>query len=530
MKKVSFLFVIFMIAACCGPRDGVHTLTICATTDIHGAYFDSLYDGTLRKSSLSNVSHYIKELRKTDDNIVLIDVGDNIQGDPAAYYFNFVDTNEHVFSRIAKYLVYDAIVVGNHDLEAGHPVYDKFRKDVGIPYLAANAIVTEGENKGKSYFEPYTIVERDGLKVAIIGMTNACVKMWINAEKYAGMDFIDIRDNVQNTVNEVIERESPHLMVLALHSGVGKEISSEVENVSRSVAATVKGVDIVFCGHDHRPFADTIENPSGNVILLDGGSRAMVLSHCEAKLETIDGKVVSKEIKFRMVNMEDVEKDEEYNAKFASDFQKVNQFANKQIGQIKEPIYFADALYGPSSYLDLIHKVQLESSKADVSFAAPLSTKGEIKAGIIKYLSLASIYPYENQLYVIKMTGQQIKNYLEYSYNNWVKEQGPSFNYDSASGLDYTVSKSAPDGERVKIEKLSSGEPFDLEKSYKVAMTSYRASGAGNMLKKGAGIDSAQIPDLLVDIFPEIRVLLNDYFVTHKEIIPKQQSNWSFVR
>lgn len=533
MKKLyRLLLLMSIVTACSGAADGIHNLTICSTTDLHGAYFDSLYDGnTLRKTSLSRVSQYVKSVRNNGGNLVLIDIGDNLQGDPAAYYFNYVNTtDEHVCERAFKYLGYDAVVVGNHDLEAGHSVYDRFRKDIGIPYLAANTVITEGEKKGEPYFDQYTIVERDGIKVAVIGMTNSCIKMWISSKLYEGIDFMPIADVTQQIVDQVMEKENPHIVVLGLHSGVGTGRDDDLEDASLAVAKSVKGVDIIFCGHDHHPDARVVENPSGNVILLDGGSRASVVAQCLATIEIKKGKVVDKHFDYRLIPMADCESDTAYNTTFAPDFEEVKEFANEEIGELKETIHMADALYGPSAYLHLIHTVQNESSGADISIASPLSTGGEIKAGKLKFLDLVTIYPFENQLYVIKMTGDQIKNYLEYSYDNWIKGNGPSFNYDSAEGINYTVSKSAAYGERVHIISMQNGEKFDPEKSYKVAMTSYRFSGAGGMLEEGAGIDQNQIKDLLVDILPEIRVLLNDYIVAKKEIFPKREDNWSFVR
>ena len=217
--------------------DGQYTVTVCSTTDVHGAYFDSAYvDNMAAKTSLANVSSYLKELRASGVQPVLIDVGDNLQGDNAAYYFNYVATDmPHIYPRIASYLGYDAIVVGNHDIETGHDVYDRVARELTMPYLAANAAFDRDENgkadmdedpKNKavtdSYFLPYCVVDRGGVKVAIIGMTNANIKSWLSTAVWHGIDFQLIHDVAQELVDQVVEKENPQLVVLAVHSGTGR--------------------------------------------------------------------------------------------------------------------------------------------------------------------------------------------------------------------------------------------------------------------------------------------------------------------
>ena len=215
-------------------------------------------------------------------------------------------------------------------------------------------------------------------------------------------------------------------------------------------------------------------------------------------------------------------------AAFKDDFNAVKEFANRPIGHLSETIFLADALDGPSTYINLIQTVQLAASGADVSFAAPLSNSGVVPEGVIEFQDLVSIYRFENLLYVVELTGQQIKDYLEHSYDAWVNRSGPSYNWDSADGIRYEVSKSAPKGERVKILSMNDGTPFDPAKTYKVAMTSYRASGGGDLLRDGAGVDPAQV--VIVDKFKDIRSLIGDYIAAKGEIKPEMATNWKFVK
>ena len=220
--------------------------------------------------------------------------------------------------------------------------------------------------------------------------------------------------------------------------------------------------------------------------------------------------------------------DTAYVAAFKDDFNAVKDFARRPIGELSENIFLADALDGPSSYINLVQTVQLAATGADISLAAPLTSSGVVPKGVIEFQDLVSIYKFENQLYVVEMTGQQIKDYLEYSYQNWVTKSGPSYNWDSADGIRYEVSKSAPKGERVKILSMCDGRPFELDKTYKVAMTSYRASGGGDLLREGAGVDPASL--VVVDKLKDIRSLIGDYIAERKEIVPTVATNWKFVK
>ena len=522
--------------------DGEYKVTVCSTTDVHGAYFDSSYvDDLAVKTSLANVSAYLKELRAGGVQPVLIDVGDNLQGDNAAYYFNYVATDvPHVYPRIAAYLGYDAIVVGNHDIETGHDVYDRIRQEMTMPYLAANAALDRDENGtadmdedpgnkavSDSYFLPYCIVERGGVKVAVIGMTNGNMKSWLSSTQWHGIDFQIISDIAQNLVDQVITKEKPQLVVLAVHSGTGAE-QADRENEAFYLASVLKGVDLVLNGHDHRPVAKEVDNPEGSVVLLDAGTKAVVVGQADFTLTVKNGKVVSKSVDYKLVPMDKYPADPDYVAAFKDDFNAVKAFANRPIGNLSEDIFMADALDGPSSYINLVQTVQLAATGADISFAAPLTSSGVVPKGVIEFQDLVSIYKFENQLYVVELTGQQVKDYLEYSYDNWVNKAGPSYNWDSADGIVYEVSKSAQKGERVRIQSMSDGTPFDLGKTYKVAMTSYRASGGGDLLRNGANVDPATL--VIVDKLKDIRSLIGDYITDREEIVPAVATNWKFVK
>lgn len=533
--------VISVISLSCTSRvaDGSYRIDVYVTNDIHGYYFDSAYvDNRVNSSSLANISGYLKEVRAKGDNVVLIDNGDILQGDNAAYYFN-VHANHalpHFFSEVFGYMNYDAAVLGNHDIEAGPLVYNKIKRELGNRcYLAANAIDVKS---GTPYFSPYIVVEREGVRIAILGMTNPAIPKWLSEELWWGMEFMEISDVAQHWIDIIKRREKPHLILLAVHAGLGSDDyrENDMENPARYLAHTLKGVDVVFAAHDHRRTVEYIPNLHGDsVLVIEGGSRASHLSAVKFDIEMKSNKVVAKSINGELIPMAGRIPDEDYLHRFRSQYLEVKGFTNRSIGELDREVIVADALKGPSDYMTILHGINFQVTDADISFAAPLSSRGEIRKGDIIYNDLFTLYPFENQIFVMEMTGQEVKNYLEYSYGNWVNRRGPSYNWDSAAGLIYTVDREGESGNIVNIESLADGTPLLADKRYWVAMTSYRANGGGDLVTEGAGISKDMIENRILQRTRDVRELLFDYSMNNGGISVEKFSqdpkigHWKFV-
>lgn len=534
------------------PEDGTHKIKIFATNDIHGRIFSKSYtDSSQHPFSLASVSGYINEVRNKsgENSVVLIDLGDNLQGDNSMFYYNFNDTtSEHVFSKVVNFLKYDAVIVGNHDIEAGHKVYDKLKNRYKVPFLAANALNIK---KGIPYFEPYKIIEKNGLKIAVIGMTNPNIKKWLSQDLWSGMHFEEIIPSIEYWINKIREDENPDLLVAALHTGLGDYDTYEMENPARYVAKNIKGIDIVFAAHDHKTVSEFILNGTDSVLLLEGGSRASSLSLAEIEFDVKNGKVISKIIKGESIPMKGVEPDVNYLNYLSDEFSKISAFTSEIIGNLKTGIYSSEAFFGPSGYIDLIHSLQLSSSGAQISFAAPLSLNVTVEPGELNYQDLLNIYPFENQLYVIELTGSEIKNYLEFSYSKWINiMEDPAdhiiqlqrnnkeeklrlknlyFNFDSAAGIIYEVDVRKGDGERVNIISLANGKPFSYDKKYSVALSSYRANGGGDLLEMGSKIPKIELDKRVINKLTDVREILYKQIKRDGFIDPVKLNQWKFV-
>lgn len=554
MKRILLLL---LLAVSCAPKDGQYIFRVLTTNDIHGRYFDSLYVEKGIRNSMMSVSWYVDSIRTAAgrENVILIDAGDFLQGDNASYYYNFVDTtSEHIFARISEYMGYDAVIAGNHDIETGHKVYDRVLKDMDVPLLAANAIRTDN---GKAYFPEYTVLRRNGLKIAIIGFTNPNIPNWLAPHLWSGMVFEDLVPYAQEVVDRVRSKENPHLVIVAVHAGTGLGDMSQKENAGMDMFKTLRGVDLLVCAHDHRP----VTHDADSICLVNAGSRCGNLGMGTVTVNVEGGKVVSKSSDAELIRVRRSHRDTVMSALFHADFEKVKAFTCREIGQLKSDLRTRDAYVGMSDYINLLHTLALDGSPAKISFAAPLTFDGTIKAGTLLYNDLFTVYPFENQLYVIKMTGKEIRNYLEYSYDSWIYTYskasknllkivesadprtgrqrwsfaGRSYNFDSAGGLVYEVDVTKPYGERVRIECLADGSLFDESQTYDVAMTSYRANGGGGILRHGAGIDTSRIDERVVGRYPEIRQMLYDYLLKYGSIDPQVTGcrdvigNWAFV-
>ena len=531
-------------------QDGKHLIYIYATNDIHGFFFDSTYNGEVQTTSLSKVSSFVKRERaqKGEEAVVLIDVGDHLQGDNSVFYYNYIDTTEvNLVPYAFNYLRYDAVVVGNHDIETGHKVYDKVRSELKMPYLAANAVYKGSE---EPYFTPYTIIERGGIKIAVIGLTNANIKKWLSPSLYEGIEFSEVIPVLERYIKKIRRKESPDILIVAMHAGLGDEKLYQLEDPSKYVAANVKGIDMVFAAHDHKSFSGYVWNGKDSIPVVESGSRTQNLSCGTIELVNKNSKVVTKIVSPSLIFLKDRPSDPEYNQFMLSRFKAVKSFTNNIIGYVDQDFSSKDAYFGSSEYVDMIHVLQLECTSADISFAAPLSYDFSFRAGYMNFQCLMNLYPFENLLYTVNLTGREVKDYLEYSYKKWVnKVSSPDtpmliidyndkgkarfknmhFNFDSAAGILYEVDITKGDGERVKILSMADGKPFEPEKVYRVAMSSYRASGGGDLLTAGAGIPFDELDSRVVLRLKDIRGLIYEKIKRDGKLSPRKLNSWKFV-
>ena len=534
MNKILFL-ALAALAVSCVPSDGVHTLHLLTTNDVHGKWFDTEYSGKATQNSLMAVNYYVDSIRKADgaQNVLLLDAGDCLQGDNATYYYNYVDTvSEHLFPRLVSYMKYDGITVGNHDVEAGHRVYDRVRKDLrrhGIPFFGGNAIRNDN---GKPYFDVYKVYKKAGLKVLVLGYTNANNPAWMDEILWSGMHFESLIPLVQKDVDRYTAKTRPDVVIVTVHSATGDGDGKQLEAQGSDLYRSLRGVDFLVCSHDHREM--TFGN--GSIALINTGNRAKYLGHGTLSITYRRGREVGRKVSSELIPVDKKKTDPAMKELFKPEFEAVKAFSNEEIGALAVDLKTRDAYIGMCPYIDFLHTVMLRGTGADVSFAAPLTFNGIIRSGVVKHDDLFKIYPFENGLYCIRMSGKEIKDYLEFSYDHWLASPGGEhalrivkgddprndqkgwsfvyrpYNFDSAAGINYTVDINQAKGKRISISSMADGRLFDMLADYKVAVTSYRASGAGGLLTRGAGIREEELQGRILNRYPEIREFIYDFF------------------
>lgn len=554
------------IVPAAGPVHMDKLVRLITTSDMHGSIFPyDFKNNVTAKTSLMQIATYVDQERAKKQSVLLFDAGDVLQGQPLVYYYNFVNTADpHIVPAIMNDMGYDAAAVGNHDIEAGPDVYIRAGQQAKFPYLAANAVSI---TTGQPVIYPYTVVVKDGLKIAVIGMTTPYIPKWLPQNLYEGIRFEDMIVTAKKWIPIIQAKEKPDMIVGLFHAGVDETYSGTAqeignENASKLVAQQVEGFDIIFTGHDHQDTNMVVQSPSGkNVLILgamnaarsvaaatarfayDSASGTYRLASVEGKTEMMDGYAPSK------VLMDT----------YAAVQNEVTQWTSRQIGTISETVSSRDSMFGDSKFVDLIHTLQLEQTGAQISISAPLSLDTAIKQGAVYVRDMFNLYPYENLLFTMEMTGREIKAFMEFSYEKWFNQMKSLdddlinfkrdkegnlvfnsryntydtttryYNYDSFAGLNYVVDITKPAGQRITVKTMASGERFQIDKTYKVAINSYRAQGGGGHLAAAGISPELALERTLSSTVKDLRFYLMEAFEKKGEIVPAVDNNWLVI-
>lgn len=555
MRRISCIFLLLWAFLSLSAATREVKLKLIETSDIHGNFFP--YNFITQqdwKGSFARVHSYAQQERQTyGDNLLLMDNGDILQGQPSAYYYNFMDTvSTHITAAMMNYMGFVVGNMGNHDVEAGHAVYDRWISQCQFPVLGANIIQVSDE---QPYLKPYEIIEREGVKIAVLGMITPAIPTWLPETLWKGLYFADMEQTARKWMPIIQEKEKPDIIIGLFHAGKeARTVAGKYrEDASAEIAERIPGFDIIMMGHDHRRFCGKIANAQGDsVLLINPANNGRTVGDVEITL-TLDGdKVIRKSIQGKLADMDKLDPSPDFMKQFAPQYQAVEAFVSEKVGTFTETISTRPAYFGPSAFIDFIHSLQLDLTGADISFAAPLSFDAVIKEGDIHISDMFNLYKYENMLYTMELTGKEIKGFLEESYAIWTNQMksaddhvlllterkdgngytftNPSFNFDSAAGIIYTVDVTKPAGQKVSIQSLANGEPFDLNRTYRVALNSYRGNGGGELLTKGAGIPQDQLKDRIISATEkDLRYYMIRYIREKKTLSPQPLNQWKMI-
>lgn len=470
------LLIPFLTAACSSKTI---SLTFVETTDTHGTY-----------QEMANDAMVIRQLRDSLGNkLILLDNGDNLQGSPYQYCSNHDAEHPNVAASMLNYFPYDVVGVGNHDIEAGKPVFDRLFSEVKMPVVCANVI---DENTGQPYWQPYVVLHRDGFKIVVLGLLTPYVVTWVPERLRPGLRFEQVEAAAEHWVKVIQDKEHPDLLVGLFHSGwepqeqnLPEDAPLGRENATKWIAEHVPGFDLIFYGHDHRAKVEKVVNASGDTVcVLNSGARGANLAMAEVVLS----RKHRSQITVSLVPTDEGVEDQEFLAMLQPYLDRARQYQEQEVAMLPVKVSPEEMFSGSCLWVDEIHRCQFDvienkGMHADISLAAPLSRRFELDPGMLKVEDFFKWYPFENSLALMQMKGRDVKAHLEYSF----EIRNTIYNFDCAAGIRYVIDAAKPFGERVTILSMEDGAPFDLDADYLVVLNSYRSMGGGNHFVNGCG-------------------------------------------
>ncbi len=469
-------------------------ILVAATTDTHGRLrgWDYYANAADSARGLARAATIVDSLRRAaPGRVVLVDAGDLLQGNPMTYVAARVDSlAPHPVIAAMNAMRYDAAAVGNHEFNYGLDVLDRAVRQARFPFLAAN---TERLDRGRP-FAPRTMVTRGGVKVAIIGATTPGSMVWDRDNLRGRLRVGDIVAALPAQV-QAARAEGADLVVVVAHSGVTGETSYDTgstnlgsENAMAQVAHRVPGIDLIVIGHTHREVADTTIN---GVLVIQPRNWATSVAVATLGLEQADGRwrVASKQ--GRLVQARGHAESPAVVRAVERAHASAMRYSNEVIGRTASSWTTDSARLQDMPLIDLIQAVQMRATHADLSVAAAFTLDARLEPGPVTVAQIAQLYPYDNTLRAMRLSGRQVRAFLEQSAKYWVVEPDgrgglrarpdpriPGYNFDALAGADYTWDLSRPVGSRVTSLSVR-GRPVADTDSFTVAINNYRAGGSG---------------------------------------------------
>ncbi len=521
------------------PGDTI-TLAVMGTTDLHGWIlpFDYGLDADEPRYGLAKVATVVDSIRSVHAHTLLVDAGDFLQGNALAEYFARVDPGapSYPLLDVLSALSLDATALGNHEFNFGIPYLQRRLEESGTPALGAN-IYRHGTQEPA--FDPYRLLNVGGVQVGIVGLTTPGSAVWDGPLVAGQLEFGDGVEAARRFVKEVRDAGAEYVIVVA-HTGMGPGSSYSVdgvgeENFGERMLETVPGIDLLVFGHSHRVTQGVrVQNPAGDsVAVMQAGRWGSHVALAEVRLTRAeDGALVIIDETIQVLSVEDRMSSPRIEAMVAGTHAAVRAHVNEPLTTTPDLWDAAEGRLMDTPIVDLIHHVQRAVTGAQLSAASAFDTDARFGPGAITRRDLTRIYPYENMLWVVEVTGAQLRAYLEHTSQYYAGIEGgqpviepswPGYNFDSLDGIAYALDLRQPVGRRVQF--LNDQEtPVRDDQRFTLAVNSYRAAGGGDftMLADAPVLWRSEIP---VRAYLET-FLAENPVLTHDLVF---SPNWSLV-
>ncbi len=551
-------------------HDGRTTrLTILGTTDLHGNVFNWDYyknaeydDAAHNDIGIAKVQTLIKAMRaeRQGEPLLMLDAGDIIQGTPLAYYFAKIkpitDGGIHPMANAMNLIGYDAATLGNHEFNYGIPLLRTFESQLNFPLLGANAVDPATR---LPVFQPYLIKKfkvphGPHLKVGILGLTNPGIAIWDKANVSGRMDFPGLVEQATKWVPR-LKSKGCDIVIVSAHSGADTSSSygdalPYPENASSLVAEQVPHIDAILVGHAHVDIPERFvanQKTGEGVLLCEPDYWGMRLAVMDLHLERHRGGWRVLRARSQTLNSNTVDMDHQVEKAVRKQHREVVTYVNSPIGSSTAELSAARAPVEDVPIIDFVNFVQADAVKQGLtgddaslpvlSIAAPFNRQATFPAGQVTVRDVAGLYIYDNTLLGVKVTGQQLQDYLEYSMQYFQQISGtgpftmdqvtnavtpnapngtPDYNFDSIAGLDARLTYDVDIAQAVgsRVQNLSyDGSPVAADAAFALAVNNYRQSGGG-------GFPAVAGAPVVYNRLIDIRQLLIDWVTSHQTIDP----------
>ena len=487
-------------------------IKLLGTSDVHGRIVPWSYGADVedKSGSYAQIATYVKDVRKNNKNVVLVEVGDAIQDNQIdvfakdkKYY------KDHPIPKVLNEMKYDVFVLGNHEFNFGMKALDEILKDIKAKKLTANFYYKKND---KRYIDATTIIEKDGVKLGIIGLsTPMSAKFEEDTGNLKDMKFTSPTEEARTQVEKLKAKGVDAIIVIA-HMGIENE-NKIPDTGMRDVINAVDGIDVVIAGHMHKDVpSETIKN----TLITEPHRYGTVVSEVDLTFDINDKKevkLVKKESK--TVPVKELEADKKIAEIYKPYHEKLRELNNVVIGQTENEMVPQETKHGVSAAFSrdtglssFINDVEQHYSGADVVTFSFDHQKARMDKGDIKKKDIIFNYRYAGgDVTVYEMTGKQLKEYMEWSANyfdtiqpgdteyryNAERKKSKYVTYDIFGGVNYKIDLRNPKGSKIVDLTLADGKPVTDDMKLKVGMNSYRFAQLNG---KGGIWEGQQIPVL----------------------------------
>ena len=510
MKKL--LCSLFALSAVSTAMAQEVNIKLLGTSDVHGRIVPWSYGADVedKSGSYAQIATYVKDVRKNNKNVVLVEVGDAIQDNQIdvfakdkKYY------KDHPIPKVLNEMNYDIFVLGNHEFNFGMKALDEILKDIKAKKLTANFYHKKND---KRYIDATTIIEKDGVKLGIIGLsTPMSAKFEEDTGNLKDMKFTSPTEEARTQV-EKLKAKGVDAIIAVTHMGIDNE-NNIPDTGMRDVINAVDGIDVVIAGHMHKDVpSETIKN----TLITEPHRYGTVVSEVDLTFDINDKKevkLVKKESK--TVPVKALEADKKIVEIYKPYHEKLRELNNVVIGQTANEMVPQETKYGVSAAFSkdtglssFINDVEQHYSGADVVTFSFDHQKARMDKGDIKKKDIIFNYRYAGgDVTVYELTGKQLKEYMEWSANyfdtiqpgdteyryNAERKKSKYVTYDIFGGVNYKIDLRNPQGSKIVDLTLADGKPVTDDMKLKVGMNSYRFAQLNG---KGGIWEGQQIPVL----------------------------------